>query len=163
MELIVEQKQQLTNLYILPFIQKRQHDFKNFVKCYLDIEDFSLVVEVKEMDSRYGDYPHFKYSVPKAIDIELLFYDIPLDLHNDVALFVDGQYSKFSAKAKRLIRTYGKFIKKVDAVGNIIEESIWLHVLNKSDNLRRKLEFQLGCTIGTDLELASAPLKKNFL
>lgn len=164
MKLIVEQKQQLANLYILPFIKKRELDFKTFVKCYVDIEDFCLVVEVSEMEPRYKDYAHFKYSVTKRVDVELLFYDIPVDLHEDVAMFVDGRYSKFSDKAKALIRKYGNFIIKVDSTGNIKEESIWLHVLNKSDNLRKQLEFELGCsTIPFDVELASKPHKNNFL
>jgi len=162
MELLVEQNQNLCNLYILPLIARKQQEFTGFINSYLDLENFDVVIEVSENKPQYSGFIFYRCSVTKSIDRELLFFHIPEEFHNDVASFVEGRYSTFSAKAKQYIRKYGKFRIRKNADGTI-NESVWLHVLDKTQKLKDQLEVQLGCVLPSTNELAEKPHKNNFL
>lgn len=162
MQLLVEQKENLANLYLLPLLKRRSSDFIEFVNCYLDVEEFQLAVEVPDIRPHYKDYSYYNYYVSKDSDRHLLFYDIPKIFHEDVALFVQGKYSEFSDGAKAFIYKYGSFTIIKHANGTE-SRSVWLLVLDKAEALKDKLEDQLNSTIPEDNELASPPDTNNFL
>lgn len=162
-ELIVEQKQNLANYFLLPLIKRSARDFFPglFVNSYLDIETFHIVVEVQKPQTHFEDFSHFDYGVQVRDDKYYYFYTIPEQFHEDVALFVDGKYSQFSEAAKTYIRKFGKLLYRKTLTGEV-EKSIWLHVLERSNKLRLKLNQQLGVELPVNIELASKPNNNNF-
>jgi len=162
MELIVEQTDNLANFFLLPLIKRSTKDFHlgKFVNSYLDIEAFQIVVEIEEMKDFYKNYSGYDYAVTQD-DRHFLFYDIPEIFHTDVARFVDGKYSEFSDAAKTFIRKYAKLPFKQFADGKVVR-SVWLHVMDRSEELRNNLERELGVSIPEYLELASKPNNNNF-
>lgn len=162
MNLLVEQTQNLSNIFILPLIKRSAKDFEagTFVNSYVDIENFDIVVEVETMLPYYKNYTEYSFSIDKGFKT-YIFFNIPEIFHGDVAMFVDGQYSKFSDLAKTNIRKYSKLAYKQGYDGKV-QKSVWLHVIDKSDNLRATLERQLGVTLPEYSELASKPDPKNF-
>ena len=162
MNLLVEQTQNLSNIFILPLIKRSAKDFEagNFINSYVDIENFDIVVEVETMLPYYKNYTEYSFSIDKGFKT-YIFFDIPKIFHEDVAMFVDGQYSKFSDLAKQHIRKYSKLAYKQGYDGKV-QKSVWLHVIERSDNLRSTLEQQLGVTLPKDGELASKPNANNF-
>lgn len=165
MDLLVEQKQtqNLANFFLMPFCKLRVSSFPGMVNAYLDLEEFNLVVEVPTIRTQYKDFEYYEYSVTKGTDSEFLFYSIPVHFHQDVARFVEGKYSEFSQLAKVHIRKYGRFVIKRNSKGEETERSVWLHVIEKSKELRLRLEYQLDVDLPRNVELASKPSKNNFL
>lgn len=164
MELIIKQErtQNLSNFFLLPLIRRSGHDFLagKFVNSYLDIESFHVVVEVEIERSHFKDYAHYDFSIEKDGHY-FYFYKIPEQFHEDVACFVDGKYSQFSEGAKTYIRKYSRLPFKYKADGSSTK-SVWLHVIDKSDKLRRNLEQALGVTLSEDVELAEKPSAHNY-
>jgi len=165
MDLLVEQEAfNLSNYFLLPLIRRSAKDFAsgNFINSYLDIESFSLVVEVEHAHTHFKDFSGYDFSVEKG-SRTFLFYQIPEIFHNDVAAFVDGKYSTFTDMCKTYIRKYGKLPFKQTYSGEI-EKSVWLHVIDRTDKLRETLEKQLGLHSGAlvGAELASKPKANNF-
>lgn len=163
-ELTVEQdvKQNLCNYYILPLVKRSLLDFQagGFINSYLDIENFLVVVEVTNVMPYFKNYSHYEFAVEK-FDTTYLFYTIPEHFHYDVALFVSGSYSEFSKKAKQSITRYSKLPYKLTPDG-FKDTSVWIHVMYKTENLRKTLEQELNVTIDSTAELASKPNENNF-
>lgn len=162
MDLIIKQTQNLANFFILPFIKRSPSDFKEgkFVNSYLDLENVQVVVEVEDMFDIYKTFEHYSCTVNKGYK-SYIFYDIPEMFHNDTAMFMDGQYSKFSSYAKKFIRKYSKLPYKQGMNGEV-KKSVWYHVLEKSDKLRVSLENRFDCDLPDSVELASKPNNNNF-
>jgi len=162
MKLLVEQTNNLANFYLLPFIKRSSKDFTagDFVNSYLDIETFHVVVEVETMYDHYKDFSHYDFTLEKG-SRTFIFYYIPEIFHEDVGLFVDGRYSQFSDMAKTYIKKFGKLPVSSNAKGEITQ-SVWLHVIQKTDKLRESLQQELGVTLDHSVELASKPNKNNF-
>lgn len=161
-DFIVQQHDNLCNHYILPLVKRSSHDFKDgkFVASYLDLEQVQVVVEVEEMQEVYKSFANYSFSVDKGYKT-YIFYDIPVNFHNDVAMFMSGKYSQFSDEAKSYIRKYSKLPYSTGYDGKI-KKSVWFHVLDKSDKLRASLERALGQELPANAELASLPEPCNF-
>jgi hypothetical protein len=162
MKLLVEQTNNLANFYLLPFIKRSNKDFSAgvFINSYLDIETFSIVVEVEAMYEHYKEFSHYDFTLEKGSRV-FIFYELPEVFHNDVGQFVDGKYSRFSDMAKTYIRKFGKLPIKSNAKGEITQ-SVWLHVIERTAKLRETLQYELGETIEEYDELASKPNENNF-
>lgn len=162
MKLLVEQTQNLVNVFLLPLIKRSSKDFSDkFINSYLDIETYHIVVEVTEVEDKFKEFPNYDYSVKQREDKHFLFYELPEAFYKDIRMFIDGRYSEFSTLAKNYIRQYSKLPRRIIQNGEE-EKSVWLHVIDKTEKLRRGLEDQLGVTIPKETELASKPNTNNF-
>jgi len=161
-DFIVKQTTNLCNYFILPLIKRSGNDFVvgKFVNSYVELEQIQVVVEVEEMQEVYKTFSNYSCSVDKGYKT-YIFYDIPKEFHADVAMFMSGQYSRYSDLAKSFVRKFSKLPYATGYDGKI-KKSVWYHVLDKSDKLKASLEEQLGVTLPADAELASLPEKSNF-
>jgi hypothetical protein len=161
MALIIKQTDNLCNYYLLPLLKLSPVDFKtgNFINSYFNMETFELVVELEEMRDEFKKFPCYKFSIDKEFKA-YLFFSIPEQFHEDVGVFVVGKYSRFSKLAKAYIEKYSKLPYQRTTKG--VAKSVWLHVLDRSEDLKSKIESQLGTTIPDYMELASVPNKNNF-
>lgn len=164
MDLVIEQTktQNLANLFLLPFIKRSASDFRGgkFVNSYLDIENVQLVIEVEDMQELYKSFEHYSCTVNKGYK-SYIFYDVPVEFHGDLAMFMDGKYSRFSPTAKKYIRKYSRLPYR-QGVNGEVKKSVWYHVLEKSDKLRVSLERKFDCDFLDSAELASKPTDNNF-
>lgn len=86
----------------------------------------------------------------------VLVYSFPEYLKDDYALFLMGEYSKFSDKYKSMFSDYSKvkFGKNVDPV---TIPSLPFRIFNKTPDLKEYLENSLGINFDPSQELWSSP------
>ena len=111
--------------------------------------------------ARHKEYDWYVFNSHWNYEKFRYFFDVPSEFHDDLAMFMDGKYSKFSSRAKRAIRKYSRLPYRQGANGEV-KKSVWYHVLEKSDKLRASLEKKFDCDFLDSAELASKPTKNNF-
>jgi hypothetical protein len=150
-----------TGLFLLPALGKSKDYLKMnsyYVNAYLDhtheficiMYRFTGTQTYKEFEKSISTDPlcvshleHGKYHV-------VYIFKIPLQFKEDVLSFVEGKYSKFSKALKgRIQKFYGREDSKP-----------MIDVINRSKDLKKKLEDYLELPLPVNSELASRPDNK---
>lgn len=158
----------LANYYILPLLSlsKNSYGVGNFVNAFVS-DRGEIVIEVLDYDkvpqSSVEDHPNYLTDFSFEDQNVVIVYSVPQDLQDTLTLFTNGQYSKFSEKAKNLIRTYSGLAYK-DTRGGKTEPftADLLLVLEKDPGYRARLGETLDVKIPEDVELKSKPSEHNF-
>lgn len=147
--------------FLIPLLNKSKRDlrmYSYFVNAYLnkDLTHLLLIYRFtgtdvyKEFESEIMNDPlfinHFEYD-----NFHVVYkFKIPDEFENDIYNFINGKYSSFSKKLKRLIQNfYGKE-----------ESSNIMSIVNRTKERRKKLEELIGEDLPEDTELESKPILK---
>jgi len=150
--------------YLLPLFNEKcklNHEYfimlKNIYTRYNDnLEYFVLCYE-------YGDHEKFLEYLNelrnnnlfeeeyKIDDLLYLVFKFPKEYLSEYYYYKNGQFSKFSDRAKLIILEY-VFTYHKNSSGNNIRE-----ILYKEKSLKERLESQLNLNLSKDVELSSIP------
>lgn len=129
----------LCTYFILPFTTTNILRFggkSNCLNSYLSRDGKFIFIEVKNLykvDNDLVDEP--TYHIDERTFIML---QIPEEFYSDVRLFLEGKYSKFSEKAKRIIRE-GSSLEYQVYKGSVAVSDYRLLALAGSETLRAEL------------------------
>lgn len=115
-----------------------------------DMDTFQMFVEEEYKRSRYlvEDYDYIGGYV-------VLVYKFPEEFNSDFQLFLEGKYSKFSDKFRKI---YPKIIKIVDEYGRRHDElSSQYRIIYKTDDWKEQIEKDYNVLIDKDQEYWSVP------
>lgn len=160
----------LCTYFVLPLLSVNKQRFggeSNFLNSYLSEDGTKIYVEIVE--------PQFivETNLPKfrlcrdSNKKDYLEFEIPSNFREDLNLFMKGQYSEMSTKAKQLIVEYsGLKYRKLE--GTTYKTDIRLLALEKSETLRNfwiseLYDFSHQSHISEDMELMSKPDEFSFL
>jgi hypothetical protein len=148
-----------TTSYLLPILGKTLTSLKfnsYFINAFID--ESKLYIGLLYRYTGTNLYKEFENELSKDSNyikhIEVSPYEVMYIFrisemyHEDIKQFFEGNYSKFSKSLKM----------KISAFYSLTKDSYQYQVLNKSENLRKKLEADLGCNISEDAELVSKPI-----
>lgn len=141
MALLIKEGENLVTYYILPLLGINKSSFgRTFKTSYINKEGTSIYIELtKNMVSpSYSSNPYYRTQL--VIEGKnLLLFDVPKEFLEDAHNFIDGTYSCFSSKAKKLIYKtstlpYNKTMSSFKMTHPI------LHALDSSKVLRKFLK-----------------------
>mgnify|MGYP006935311386 CR=1 FL=1 len=159
MESLIPKGESLVTYYMLPLIGLNKLSFgRGFKASYLDKQGLKVYVEL----SRNMHTPLYKTN-PNYIteivynNIKFIQFVMPTEFLNDSALFIVGQYSKMSLKAKKIIYTTST-LPYNSTMGSFTVSHPVLQALDRTKTLRKFLSDELGLrNISDSLELIDKP------
>lgn len=161
-------KHNLCTWYLVPLICLNKISFGqgNFIESYVNAAGDTLTIEVITISLVHPDCLNSMYYLAKQENISkyaLLWYYLPKRWKPDFERFKAGQYSKFSPRAKHLIREYsGLMINEYGDDGTRITDAR-IHALEKSPILRKAWENELRCLpLSPDMELLDVPPDRTY-
>lgn len=139
--------------FLLPIVINISYRYKNLINSYIyNIEDIDknnnyIYVLIKELDINLTK--HKRYIEHNKIDRGYLYtFDIK-DYKNDIDLFIQGKYSKFSQELKDLL-CYNQPVVP-------IMSSVIYKILYRTEDKRIEVEKMIGMKLHEDAEVASSP------
>ena len=157
----------LTTWYLLPLIYLNKPSFGqgNFIESYVNLSGTILEVEVISIHMCHRDCLKSNYlmnAVETPRGHSSLFYWLPKKYQADFLRFKQGEFSKFSEKAKNTIREYSGLAYKAQYNGEQITDAR-LYALDKSPILRKAWEEDLVLLpLPADMELMPIPSERNY-
>lgn len=158
---LFEDHRNKTSLMLLPLLNKSQNNLKfnsYFTNAFIDENKQYIGIVYRFTGSE--QYKDFEESLLKdKLCVKHIEYDryhvmylfrIPDEFIDDVELFFEGKYSKFSKKLK----------DQVIKFHNITKNGTIYQILYRSEELRKLIEEDLGVTLLEDAELSSIPVKE---
>ncbi len=151
-----------SSYYILPVLDRGRSYFnidKRLLNCY--VEDnykylrlkyrFSTTPTFIQMDKKFKQHSLFRSTSQPSIYTIVYKFRIPIRFEKDVALLLEGKYSKISKELKQMVVN---FAMPPETKG------FFEMVLSKDAQLKSIMEKQLAVSIPNDVELDSKPDKQ---
>lgn len=163
-QIVIElHRENLCTYFILPLLKLNKFSFvtpRNFVESYLHEEGTSIFVKLNDIhffEHRMRLHAYYKAWWKDEQGKHYIQYSIPEQYQQDVQLFLQGKYSKFSAKAKEMIQIHsGLVFRSRDEKGTILTDTRLL-ALEKSPLVKRMWEERLAVELDDESELLSMP------
>lgn len=171
-ELINElKKENLCTHFILPLLKLNKFNFvvSNYMNSYLITVPEKLFIAVQIIDPSLLDSKVYLLSTyygnyKDENDYYYIVYEIPENWKADVQLFIQGKYSKFSAKAKSSIITWSRLEYCTRKVGSKkMYSDIRLMALTQENSLREMWEKAIAPAEKIQGELLSIPDETSFI
>lgn len=110
---------------------------------------FSGKKEFTDYEAALTKNEYYVGTIDISITNVIYIFDIPDDLFIVIELFIEGKYSKLPMKDE-----LKDFLRKEFAIPQNHKIN---HILDRSEDLKKEIEDQLGLTLPDDIDLAEAP------
>lgn len=156
--LLLTHQRNRTTSYILPCLEGDKNLFyvdhylinpylsENLTYLYL-LYRFNTHESYKKMESSLTKHKQFVSFSDEISSYVVFKFKIPEEYHKDCELFMQGKYSKFSAKLKKRIQQFNKFDRKQSIIQTIF----------KDQERKIMLEKALSVSIPETIDLDSRP------
>lgn len=156
----------LCNFYILPLIGLNKTSFggiDNFVNSYISTDHNNIIVELKEAKSSFEEHPNFVADYRTEKETTMIIFSVPVEFKATIIKFKEGKYSQFPSQVKQLIKQKSGLNNRVPVGGGTVRTARELLALDRHEDLRRTLEFELAIKIDKEAELWDIPKGENFM
>lgn len=162
-------KDNLCTYFILPLLKLNKFRFvaeSNFVDSFLSVDGSYIYIQVLEslfFEHRLSLHPQYNGLYRNSNGDKFIKYKVPHEFRNDVQLFMSGQFSKMSLKAKSLITKHsGLLYKEMNESGAVVTD-IRLLALEQSSAVREMWEDYLDVNLSDNAELLSIPSSQCYI
>ena len=152
-----------SSLYILPMIARTIPDFPGFVNCYIrDInrpklnKHIFIVQDEAVIPKLFFNKNPFLLSNYSIKGYKVWVYKTPDTLLDDYYKFIEGKYSQFSERYKKILcKTFPKLL--VNNITGVVKRHPNYAIIYPTIADREVLEKELGARIPKDAEIYSSP------
>lgn len=162
-------RENLCTYFVLPLLKLNKQSYAgghNFIDSYLSRDRnylFVQVVEISFIEHRLLSHAYFE-KVWKQGERYMIQYSIPNRWKADLALFIDGKFSRMSKEAKELIiQNSGLQYRQRDPPNRIPFTDVRLMALERSKAVREMWEQEYDVVLDDEDELLSKPTDKVYV